>query len=57
MNTQIPPVSVVKGALAALSHADMQELARVSSVPFTTIWKIRDGTTTNRTRPVPVLAG
>lgn len=47
MNTSIPPVSAVKEALENLSHAGVQELARASDVPFTTIWKIRDGTTVN----------
>lgn len=47
MSMQIPPVSAVKEALEKLSHAGVQELSRVSDVPFTTIWKIRDGTTGN----------
>ena len=47
MSKQIPPVSDVKAELAALSHADVQELSRISGVPFTTIWKVRDGTTEN----------
>lgn len=47
MSMQIPPVSAVKRALEALSHAGVQELSRASDVPFTTIWKIRDGTTGN----------
>lgn len=47
MSMQIPPVSAVKEALEKLSHAGVQELSKVSDVPFTTIWKIRDGTTSN----------
>jgi len=47
MSMQIPPVSAVKQALETLSHAGVQELSKVSDVPFTTIWKIRDGTTGN----------
>lgn len=30
-----------------LSHAGIQELARESNVPFTTIWNIRCGATVN----------
>lgn len=47
MSIQIPLVSEVRAALESLSHAGVQELARVSGVPMTTIWKIRDGTTAN----------
>lgn len=47
MDIQIPPVSTVKAELEALSHASMQRLAAIAEVPFTTIWKIRDGTTGN----------
>lgn len=47
MSMQIPSVSDVKRGLESLSHAGVQELSRVSGVPFTTIWKIRDGTTEN----------
>ena len=47
MSMQIPSVSDVKTKLESLSHASVQELSRISDVPFTTIWKIRDGTTGN----------
>jgi hypothetical protein len=47
MNIQIPPVAAVKASLLALSHAQVLELSRTSRVPFTTIWKIRAGTTEN----------
>lgn len=47
MSMQIPSVSDVKRGLESLSHSGVQELSRISGVPFTTIWKIRDGTTEN----------
>jgi len=47
MNTKIPPISVIKGRLEALTYSDMQGLAVVSDVPFTTLWKIRSGETSN----------
>ncbi len=47
MSTSIPPVASIRDRLAGLSHAQVQQLSRQSSVPFTTIWKIRDGTTEN----------
>jgi len=30
-----------------MSYAEVKRLALTTSVPFTTLWKIRDGTTTN----------
>jgi len=33
--------------LEQLTHAQMQRLAIASGVPFTTLWKVRSGTTTN----------
>lgn len=30
-----------------LSHSEVRALSSRAGVPFTTIWKIRDGTTTN----------
>lgn len=47
MSMPIPSASDVQAGLAALSHAQIQELSRRSGVPFTTIWKVRDGTTKN----------
>lgn len=43
----IPAAADVRAALAALSYAQMQDLSRRSGVPFTTLWKIRSGETTN----------
>lgn len=31
----------------AMGHADVQTLSKATGVPFTTLWKIRDGTTQN----------
>lgn len=47
MNIVIPPMVEVRAELAGLAHARMQELAKLSGVPFTTLWKIKDGTTEN----------
>lgn len=30
-----------------MGHAEVQQLSRDTGVPFTTLWKIRDGTTLN----------
>lgn len=30
-----------------MTHAQVQQLSRLSKVPFTTLWKIKDGTTSN----------
>lgn len=47
MQARIPTADEVRSALAGLGHAQMQELSRLSGVPFTTLWKVRDGTTAN----------
>lgn len=47
MKIDIPTAATIRAALEALSHAQMQELARTSELPFTTLWKIRAGETTN----------
>jgi hypothetical protein len=47
MTTKIPPISEIKGRLESLSHAEILTLSKISTVPFTTIWKIRAGDTTN----------
>lgn len=47
MNTSIPAVASIRHQLAQLSHSQIQQLSRLSKVPFTTLWKIRDGTTSN----------
>jgi predicted transcriptional regulator len=47
MESTIPSQAEVQSDLLTLGHAQMQELARVSGVPFTTLWKVRSGETTN----------
>ncbi len=47
MSTDIPSVAAIRLELQALGYAATQRLAKLSGVPFTTIWKIRDGTTRN----------
>ena len=43
----IPSGDQLRALLEGLDHAQMQRLALVSGVPFTTLWKVRDGSTTN----------
>lgn len=47
MKSSIPTASEVREALESLGHAQIQALAARSGVPFTTLWKVRSGTTTN----------
>ena len=47
MNMNLPPAAEVRALLERLTHAQVQQLSTDSGVPFTTLWKIRDGTTTN----------
>ena len=48
MNTNfLPQAADVRALLERHSHADLQLLAVNSGVPFTTLYKIRDGTTSN----------
>ena len=47
MLNQIPRAADIRAQLEKLGHAQTQELARLSNVPFTTLWKIRSGETTN----------
>ncbi len=47
MNAEIPAVADVKSALETLGHAQMHELSKLSGVPFTTLWKVRQGETGN----------
>jgi predicted transcriptional regulator len=47
MNTSIPSPDQVRKRLAALGHADIKALADKTGAPFTTLWKIRAGDTTN----------
>ena len=43
----IPTPIDLRSRLAALTHAQVQELARKTAVPFTTLWKVRGGETAN----------
>jgi hypothetical protein len=45
MNHQIPSAADIRSLLCALGHAQMQQMAAVSGVPFTTLWKLRSGET------------
>lgn len=47
MDIEIPPASDIQAALAGLTHAQVQVLAKAAGVPFTTLWKIRAGETEN----------
>lgn len=47
MKSSIPTVPQVRAALEALSHAQIQALAGMSGVPFTTLWNVRSGITEN----------
>lgn len=47
MNTQIPLTLDFKQRLESFGHSGVQELSRLSGVPFTTLWKIRTGETAN----------
>lgn len=47
MASQFPSLDTVRERLQGLSHAQLQTLAKASGVPFTTLWKIRNGPTTN----------
>jgi len=47
MNIQIPLTLDFRAKLEALGHAGLQELSKASNVPFTTLWKIKTGETSN----------
>lgn len=47
MRTTIPPATEVQELLRALSAPLLERVASESGVPMTTIYKIRNGTTTN----------
>lgn len=47
LQTDIPSADDVRVALLRLTYGQMQELARLSDVPFTTLWKVRCGDTPN----------
>ena len=43
MTMFIPSPEEVRALLAPKKHAEMQALAKASGVPFTTLWKVRNG--------------
>jgi predicted transcriptional regulator len=45
MNTTIPSAADVRAKLEPLTNAQLQKLADLSGVPFTTLWKVRAGET------------
>ena len=47
MNPDIPSIEQLKAALCTLSYAQTVHLAKLSGVPFTTIWNVRKGSTEN----------
>ena len=47
MEANIPAAVDLQAGLSELGHAQMQELSRLSGVPFTTLWKVRTGETAN----------
>jgi hypothetical protein len=44
---QFPPIEDIAKRLSKLSHPQLHCLARGSTVPYTTLLKIRNGVTTN----------
>jgi predicted transcriptional regulator len=47
MNSAIPSAEAVRAALAPLSLKQLEKLAELSGVPFTTIYKVKRGETRN----------
>lgn len=47
MKPDIPTCAQLREKLLALSWGQVQELSRKTGAPFTTVWKIRDGETTD----------
>ena len=47
MRTHIPSAADVRGWLEPLDNSQLQRLATLSGVPFTTLWKVRSGETGN----------
>lgn len=43
MVKQIPSAAEVRARLLALSYSQVQELSRLSGVPFNTLWNVRKG--------------
>lgn len=47
MDTTIPAAAEVVARIEPLTNGQLQRLSELSGVPFTTLWKIRSGETTN----------
>ena len=47
MNTTIPSALEVRAKLEPMGNDQLQKLAQLSGVPFTTLWKLRSGETAN----------
>lgn len=47
MDPYIPSAADLRTMLLTLGHAQMQQMALRSGVPFTTLWKLRSGETDN----------
>ncbi len=47
MDQNIPSAADLRCMLLSLGHAQMQQMALRSGVPFTTLWKLRSGETDN----------
>ena len=47
MVTQIPPISLIRRRLAGYTMVELEDLSEASGVPFSTLLKIKLGTTGN----------
>lgn len=47
MRSNIPSAAEITRVLQSLTHRQVTALVALSGVPFTTLWGIRDGATTN----------
>lgn len=47
MDMNIPSALQVQAWLSPMTNQQLQRLAEISEVPFTTLWKMRSGETTN----------
>ena len=47
MDSDIPTAAEIRRRLLSLSWAEVQELCKKTGAPFTTVWKIRAGDTTD----------
>jgi predicted transcriptional regulator len=47
MNTDFPTSTEIRDRLSPLSYAQIAVLSRLSGVPVTTLWKVRNGETSD----------